>query len=202
MGAERHQTAGPIRGGIGKRYATSDRSVIANRTVRNFSSDLLHQPTECLKKLAVFNPSMRRQSTDSNVGRRCDNLFKLLQSPDVDQKVGQRDSQIEHGQQRLAAGDCGRRGAVRGQQCAGLGDGFRNCVVEYRRFHGWGFFARRARSIASETRRGVSGVSLKVAPISRNASATALAMAAGGAIAPPSPSPFTPYSVVKAGVTR
>ena len=64
------------------------------------------------------------------------------------------------------------------------------------------FFALRARSIASETRRGVSGVSLKVAPMSRNASAIALAMAAGGAIAPPSPSPFTPYSVVKAGVTR
>jgi hypothetical protein len=97
MGAERHQAAGPIRGGIGKRYATSDRSVIANRAVGNFSSDLLHQPTECLWELAVFNRSMRRQSADSNVGRRYGNLFELLQSPDVDQKVGQRDSQIEHG---------------------------------------------------------------------------------------------------------
>src|SRR5262245_51307940 len=108
MGAERHQTAGPIRGGIGKRYATSDRSVIANRTVRNFSSDLLHQPTECLGKLAVFNPSMRRQSTDSNVGRRCDNLFKLLQSPDVEQKGGQRESPIGQGWPALAPSGCGR----------------------------------------------------------------------------------------------
>src|SRR5262247_440007 len=192
MGAERHQTAGPIRRWIGKRYASSDRSVITNRAVRNFSSDLLHQPTEGLGKLAVFNRSMRRQSTDSNVGRGCGNVFELLQSPDIDQKVGQRDSQSEHRHQRLAAGDRGRRRTIRSQQRAGVGDGFRNCVVEYRRFHGWGFFARRALSIASETRRGVSGVSLKVAPMSRNASEIALAMAAGGAIAPPSPSPFTP----------
>ena len=56
--------------------------------------------------------------------------------------------------------------------------------------------------MASETRLGVNGVSLKLAFMSRNASAIAFAMAAGGAIAPPSPSPFTPYSVVRAGVTR
>ena len=55
------------------------------------------------------------------------------------------------------------------------------------------------RSIASDTRRGVSGVSLKRAPMLRNASATAFAIAAGGAIAPPSPRPFTPYSVASAG---
>src|SRR4051794_23177400 len=36
----------------------------------------------------------------------------------------------------------------------------------------------------------------------RNASDTALAMAAGGAMAPPSPRPLTPYSVACAGCTR
>src|SRR5262249_24050774 len=195
------QAGAPIRGGIGERDAASDRSVIANRAVRNLGSNLLHQPTERLGKLAVFNRGMRRQGADANGARCRRNLLELVQSPDIDQKVRQRHAQIEHRQQRLAAGDCRRR-TVCGQQGAGLGDGFRHGVVESRRFHGWPSFARRAASIASETRRGVSGVSLKVAPISRNASATALAMAAGGAIAPPSPSPFTPYSVVSAGVTR
>ena len=64
-----------------------------------------------------------------------------------------------------------------------------------------GSWSRRARSTASETRRGVSGVSLKLAPMLRKASPTALAMAAGGAIAPPSPRPLTPYSVASAGDT-
>ena len=38
-------------------------------------------------------------------------------------------------------------------------------------------------------------------PKSPSASLTALAMAAGGGMAPPSPSPFTPYSVSGEGVT-
>jgi hypothetical protein len=41
-------------------------------------------------------------------------------------------------------------------------------------------------------RRGVIGETSSSAPNGRNASFTALAMAAGGAIAPPSPMPLTP----------
>src|SRR5580704_5955517 len=74
-------------------------------------------------------------------------------------------------------------------------------VVEFRRFHALAALAR-ARANSRMTRRGVSGVSLKLAPMPENASATALAIAAGGAMAPPSPRPLTPYSVVSAGVTR
>ena len=59
---------------------------------------------------------------------------------------------------------------------AGLGHRFRAQIVERRRFHAAAALARRARSTASETRRGVSGVSLKLAPMPRNASATALAI--------------------------
>src|SRR5262245_63516633 len=145
---------------------------------------------------------MRGERTDSNAVRSCGNLLELPQSSDIDQKIGKHDPQVEHRQQRLAAGDCHRCRTVRGERCAGLGNGLRGHVVEGCRFHGRRAFARLATSIASETRRGVSGVSLKLAPMSRNASATALAMAAGGAIAPPSPRPLTPYSVVNAGVTR
>src|SRR5215831_1490858 len=57
-----------------------------------------------------------------------------------------------------------------------------------------------ARRIAASTRRGVSGVSLTSAPNGASASRTALAIAAGGAMAPPSPIPLTPYSVCGVGV--
>jgi len=62
--------------------------------------------------------------------------------------------------------------------------------------------ASRALRIAAITRRGVIGVSLTSAPMLASASRTALAIAAGGATAPPSPMPFMPYSVAAAGVCR
>src|SRR5580704_17502642 len=64
-------------------------------------------------------------------------------------------------------------------------------VGEFRRFHALAALAR-ARANSRITRCGVTGVSLKLAPMPENASATALAIAAGGAMAPPSPRPLTP----------
>ena len=49
--------------------------------------------------------------------------------------------------------------------------------------------------IAELTRRGEIGECTSSAPSGRNASFTALAMAAGGAMAPPSPMPLTPNMV-------
>ncbi len=59
-----------------------------------------------------------------------------------------------------------------------------------------------ANLIAARTRRGVIGVSFTSAPTRLRASRTALAIAAGGATAPPSPMPFMPYSVCGVGVCR
>ena len=60
--------------------------------------------------------------------------------------------------------------------------------------------------IAAITRRGVIGVPLTsvphAAPDAESAWRRALAMAAGGATAPPSPMPFMPYSVCGVGVCR
>src|SRR5580704_17023616 len=143
---------------------------------------------------------MGDQRTDAEHVRRQRDLFEFLQATDVDEPIDDGDAQTEHRQQRLAAGNRRRRYAVLGQCGAcGLQSG-RADVVEGRGLHA-APSRRRARSIASDTRRGVSGVSLKLAPIARNASATALAITAGGAIAPPSPRPLTPYSVARAGVT-
>ena len=53
----------------------------------------------------------------------------------------------------------------------------------------------RARSIASTIRRGVIGETSSSAPKPFSASLMALVMAAGGAMAPPSPMPFWPKRV-------
>jgi hypothetical protein len=52
-----------------------------------------------------------------------------------------------------------------------------------------------AAAIASTIRLGVTGLTQSSAPSGRSASLMALAIAAGGAIAPPSPMPLTPKRV-------
>ena len=56
-------------------------------------------------------------------------------------------------------------------------------------------------AIACRMRRGVIGETSNSAPSGRNASLIALAIAAGGAMAPPSPMPLTPNSVYGASVS-
>ena len=55
--------------------------------------------------------------------------------------------------------------------------------------------------MASHTRAGVSGMSMCAMPNGWSASITALAIAAGDAIAPASPTPFTPSGLTGDGVT-
>src|SRR2546422_203282 len=73
----------------------------------------------------------------------------------------------------------------------GLGD----LVVERRRDHGRTSFSAR------QTRSGVAGMSMSVMPSSASASTTAFITAAGEAIAPVSPTPFTPSGLVGLGVS-
>ena len=67
----------------------------------------------------------------------------------------------------------------------------RTFIAERRRFHAAGLSASRAARIASTTRHGVIGDCINSTPSGRSASLTALAIAAGGAMAPPSPMPFS-----------
>src|SRR5262245_4424462 len=59
----------------------------------------------------------------------------------------------------------------------------------------------RAALSAVRIRCGVRGVSLTSTPNPRSASFTALKIAAGGGMAPPSPTPLMPYSVLGDGVS-
>ena len=60
----------------------------------------------------------------------------------------------------------------------------------------------RGRSTRLRTAAGISGVRVILAPNGARASSTALAIAAGGEIAPPSPMPFTPSGLRGDGYSR
>src|SRR5438105_14511902 len=114
--------------------------------------------------------------------------------------LGDRHAQVHHRHQRLAAGHQLRRAVVAAGKLNGLRDAFGAVIGQRGGLHAVTFSTSKAFSIAARTRRGVIGVSLTSAPILRSASRMALAIAAGGEIAPPSPMPFMPYSVCGVGV--
>ena len=118
---------------------------------------------------------------------------QLRDACDVDQQLRLGEAQVEHGAERLSAGQNLGTGRAR-EHLQRFGDGARPRVVESYRLHAAAALAR-TRSIASTMRRGVTGETSSSAPTSFSASLTALVMAAGGAMAPPSPSPFWPNRV-------
>ena len=117
---------------------------------------------------------------------------QLGDARDVDEERRLGEAQVEHRPQRLAAGEDLGVGPA-GEHGHGLGDRLRPRVVEGGRLHAAAL--ARARSTASTMRRGVIGETSSSAPRPFSASLTALVMAAGGAMAPPSPRPFWPKRV-------
>ena len=173
---EREQAGRPVGGGIGQRHAAADGAVVAHRAIGNLPGDPPHQAVEDVRHLAVLDRGVGGQRAEPEaVGRVGDDL-QIVEPADVDQQVGKRDAERQHRHQRLAAGDRRGRRAAAAERDARFGHRLRPDIVERRRLHGRppmfsGSLSRRARSTASETRRGVSGVSLKLAPMLRKASA-------------------------------
>src|SRR6201986_3472093 len=133
--------------------------------------------------------------------RRFRQRLEFLDAADIVQKIDWRQPDAEQHEKRLAGGQRADGFVVLPQGGDRLRDALGTDVVEGRGLHD-AVPPLRARSTASETRRGVSGVSLNFAPIAPKASKSGVARAAGGARAPPSPTPLTPYSVHSAGVTE
>ncbi len=114
---------------------------------------------------------------------------------DVDNHAGGGEAQVQHGAERLPARH--DLGVIAGtdEQGHGLRHRARAQHLEGGRFHAALLFAARAASTFSMMRRGVTGECSISTPSGRSASLMALVMAAGGAMAPPSPMPFTPKRV-------
>ena len=141
---------------------------------------------------------MRRGGAEEHRVALVPDRAQLRQRADVDQQLGLREPQVEHRPERLAARDELRAVPAAREQPEGRVERPRLLVVERCRLHR---VPDRAAAIAASSRRGVIGHLGHLDAESASASFTAFAIAAGGAIAPPSPMPFWPKSVSGDGVS-
>src|SRR5262249_40044425 len=125
-------------------------------------------------------------------------ILQLLDAGDVDHKIGLYQAQVQKRPERLPACKQFDGRVVRARKADSRRNVGRTRIVKTDWLHGE---LRRARAIPVRIPRGVIGDTSISTPSGRKASLTALAMAAGGAIAPPSPIPLTPNSVCGAGVS-
>src|SRR3954453_17147305 len=141
---------------------------------------------------------MRDAASDRYRLRRFIHALERGNPGDIDQEIGLHQAQIQHRPEGLAARQEFDRGVFAARSRHSGGKIGRTHVVETNRLNLW---LRPACAIACNTCRGVIGETRSSARNGRKASLTALMIAAGGAIPPPSPSPFTPNSVCGASVS-
>src|SRR5437868_4166877 len=173
----------------------ADRAAIANGAVGDAAGDALHGAARDVGNASVLDVGMGDAGPEHEFVAAALGLLELGKGGDVDDQPRLDQPQIEHGTKRLAAGNDlgGSFGlAEHGKRRLQVA---RTFVAERRGFHAAGLSASRAAKTASTTRYGVIGDCISSAPSGRSASLTALTIAAGGAIAPPSPVPFTPNCV-------
>ncbi|MEY9726030.1 hypothetical protein ABIA07_001931 [Bradyrhizobium yuanmingense] len=173
----------------------ADGAAVAHRAIGDLGSDSPHGAAGHVGGAAVLDIGMGDEGAQHELvaGDLC--ALELGKARNVDDQLRLHQPQIEHRAERLAAGDDLCRSAARGQHRESRIEVARALVSEGRRFHAALLSAARAASTAATIRCGVIGDCISSTPSGRSASLTALAIAAGGAIAPPSPMPFTPNCV-------
>src|SRR5438445_304526 len=137
---------------------------------------------------------MPRQRADRERVTPLPDVRQLLEPPDVNEQRRTRDPQPQHGQQRMPA--CKElRVLPLAEQGQRVTHRLRDLVVERCGNHD------RTSSSARQIRSGVAGIAMSTMPSAARASTTAFITAAGDAIAPVSPTPFTPSGFVGLGVS-
>src|SRR5262249_39635367 len=142
-------------------------------------------------------PALRHRGADLDLAVGLADGVELGNARDVDEDCGLDHAQIEHGDERLAAGEHARLLAVLGEKRERLLDRVRPRVVERARLHRPAparSFGRAGSGAATSAwmRRGVAGNGTSFTP---SASAMALAMQAGTLMQLPSASPLAPSGV-------
>jgi hypothetical protein len=170
---------------------SADRASIAHGAVGDVACNALHGAARDVRNASVLNVGMGDTGPEHEFVATPLDLLEFGKPRDIDDQLRLHQPQIEHGTKGLATGnDLGSFGlAEHGKGGLQIAWTF---VAERRRFHAAGLSASRAARTASTTRYGVIGDRISSTPSGRSASLTALAIAAGGAMAPPSPMPFTP----------
>ncbi len=174
------------------REASSDGATIAHRAIGDAGGDRTHRPARDVGQAPILDVGVRHAGADGDAVVALLIGAKLFEAGHVNQRRRSGQAQVEHWPERLSARkDLGPAPLV-GEQIQGGGERVGPRVGEIDRLHA---AAPRARAIASRMRRGVIGECSTSAPSGRSASLIALPIAAGGAMAPPSPRPLTPNSV-------
>src|SRR6185369_15004564 len=124
-------------------------------------------------------------------------LVEISAAVDVDERRGARQAEGQHGDEALATRQHLGLVTVSAERIDGLGRARWHHVFERRRLH-----ALLAASMRPRTTDGPRGVRVTRTLKGASASSTALAMAAGGEMAPPSPTPLTPSGLRGDGYSR
>src|SRR6187431_234647 len=170
----------------------ADRAAVAHGAVGDIAGDSLHGAARDVRNAPILDVGVGDAGPEHEFVATTLDLLELGKTCDIDDQLRLYQAQVEHGTKRLAAGDDPGGGlglAEHGKCSLQIAWTF---IAERRRFHAAGLSASRAARIASTIRYGVTGDCINSTPSGRSASLTALTIAAGGAIAPPSPTPFTP----------
>ena len=181
----------PVGGRIGMREAAADRAAVAHRAIGDAAGNALQEPAEMIGNAAVFDVGVGDAGADFEMILAVVDRSQFGNRRDIDQQFGLRQTQVQHRPERLPARQNLRKAVRLSEQHGRVGKRGRPLVVECDGLHD----ARLALAIASRMRRGVIGISQISTPSLCRASLTALAIAAAGPIAPPSPTPFCPNSV-------
>ena len=174
------------------RQAAADGAARAHGAVADAAGDPAQEAAGRIIDAAVFDGRVGHDRADGDELRVFRDGRQLRDARDVDDEPRLGEAQVEHRPQRLPARQHLGVGPA-AEQGNGLANRPRPRVLEGCRLHAAAF--PRARSTASAMRRGVIGDTSSSTPRPFSASLTALVMAAGGAMAPPSPRPFCPKRV-------
>src|SRR6185437_5131864 len=196
--AERRQRRNPICRRVSMHQAAADGATIAHSAIGDAGGDLAYCAIRYVRHAAVLNVGVRDAASEEYRIRGLFDTLKLGDRGNINDDIRLDQPQIEHRPKRLSASEKLYRHVFTPAEREGSGKIGRTLVREWNRFHA---ALRLPRSIASNTRRGVIGEIRSSARNGRSASLTAFAIAAGGAIAPPSPIPLTPNSVYGASVS-
>ncbi len=196
--AERGEDGEPVGRRIGVRQAAAHGAAIAHRAVGDAARHRRHHPALAERVTLILDRRMGDGRADEGRIAAVFDAAQLGDAGEIDQQRGRCQPQIEHGPERLAARDRPRILAAARQRGERVAQARRCEILERGRFHSAASDVRGLVGFAvsaARMRRGVAGVSPSSTPMPASASLSALTIAAGGAIALPSPTPFKPNSV-------
>src|SRR6185503_16830346 len=197
------QERGQLRGGIAVGEISDRRAPVANGHVTD-QSQCLGDEGHPIGRPAL-ELALAHERSDGEDAVRLAQVVEIRRAVDVDEDARAREPEVQHGHEALTARQHLGGVAVTRQDLYRLRRAAGRVVLEGGGLHAEPpRLARRAApsAISSSTRDGPRGARVTRTPNGASASSTALAIAAGGEMAPPSPMPLTPRGLRGDGNSR